>query len=54
MKTEARIVVKRLGVADVVLAQETFRLMAEVFDEGVGELTEGYVAALIGRAEFWA
>ncbi len=54
MRTEARIVVKRLGVADVVLARETFRLMAEVFEEGVGELTEGYVAALIGRADFWA
>lgn len=54
MRTEARIVVKRLGAADVVLAQETFRLMAEVFDEGVGELTEGYVAALISRADFWA
>ena len=54
MSTEAGIVVKRLGAADVVLALETFRLMAEVFDEGVGELTEGYVSALIGRADFWA
>jgi len=54
MRTEARVVVKRLGVADIVLARETFRLMAEVFDEGVGELSEGYVSALLGRADFWA
>lgn len=54
MRTEARVVVKRLGAADVVLAQATFRLMAEVFDEGVGELTEAYVSALLGRADFWA
>lgn len=54
MSHEAPIVVKRLGMADVALAQETFRLMAEVFDEGVSELTEGYVSALLGRADFWA
>ncbi|MBK8057150.1 MAG: GNAT family N-acetyltransferase [Gemmatimonadetes bacterium] len=54
MRTEARVVVKRLGVADIVLARATFRLMAEVFDEGVGELSEGYVSALLGRADFWA
>lgn len=54
MSTDASLVVKRLGVADVALAQETFRLMAEVFDEGVGELTAAYVSGLLGRADFWA
>lgn len=46
--------IKRLGVDDVILAQETFRLVAEVFGEDVGELSAGYVSALLGRPDFWA
>lgn len=48
------ITIQRLGVSDVDLAQAVFRLMAEVFDEGTGQLSREYVAALLGRADFWA
>lgn len=54
MSLQAQIGVRRLGPADVALACETFRLMAEVFEEGDGELTAAYVASLLERADFWA
>ena len=54
MSSQVDIVVRRLCAADVLLAQETFRLMVDVFDEGGGKLTSGYVSALLGRADFWA
>jgi len=38
------IVVRRLGAADVELALDTFRLMADVFDEGGGPLSAEYAA----------
>lgn len=54
MRSESHVVVKRLGVADVAIAQATFRLMAEVFAEGVSALSTEYVEALLDRADFWA
>jgi hypothetical protein len=54
VKHDAHIIMKRLGVAAVLLAQEAFRRMAEVFDEGLGALSEGYVTPLLGRTVFWA
>jgi len=29
-------------------------MMAEVFDEGISALSEGYVSPLLGRSVFWA
>ena len=54
MSLKAEIVVRRLGRADLSLASDTFRLMAEVFAEGGGELTAAYVASLLERDDFWA
>lgn len=54
MRTELPIEVKRLGGGDVPLAQETFRLMADVFEEGGKALSDRYVATLLGRPDFWA
>lgn len=48
------IAVKRLGVADVALALETFRMMTAVFDEGGGALSAEYVETLLHRSDFWA
>jgi aminoglycoside 3-N-acetyltransferase I len=48
------IVVRRLGAADVELALDTFRFMAEVFDEGGGPLSAEYAATLLRRPDFWA
>lgn len=45
--------VRRLGPGDVTLARQTLRLMADVFDEPSGSLSEGYVAGLLARADFW-
>ncbi len=53
MKRDA-IEVCRLSVDDIGLAQRTFRLMAEVFEEPSGLLSEAYVSSLLSRAEFWA
>ncbi len=50
---EAHIDVRRLVREDVLLAQQTFKLMAEVFDEGDGVLSESYVTALLSRTDFW-
>jgi GNAT superfamily N-acetyltransferase len=54
VKTEALIIVNRLGVTLLLLKQEMFRMMAKVGDEGVGALSEGYVSVLYDRTEFWA
>jgi aminoglycoside 3-N-acetyltransferase I len=54
MSTDPSIVVRRLGVDDIALALETFRLMAEVFDEDVEELSAAYISGLLSRADFWA
>ncbi len=54
MSTAEALVVKRLGPGDRDLARETFRMMANVFDEGAGELTDVYITALLERDDFWA
>lgn len=48
------VAIRRLGESDVDLAQAVFRLMVEVFEEGAGELSREYVAALLARTDFWA
>ncbi len=53
MKRDA-IEVYRLGIDDIRLAQHTFRLMADVFEEPSGVLSEAYVTSLLSRDEFWA
>jgi aminoglycoside 3-N-acetyltransferase I len=45
---------KRLTAGDRELAKVLFTLMAKVFDEGSGELSDGYVDRLLGREDFWA
>ncbi len=49
---QSAIEVRRLGSDDLLLAQRTLRLMAEVFDEGT-ELSVDYVSSLLARADFW-
>jgi aminoglycoside 3-N-acetyltransferase I len=48
------VVVRRLGAEDVALARQTLQLMADVFEEPAGTLTEAYVASLLARSDFWA
>ncbi len=43
----------RLGANDVDLARQTLKLMADVFEEPSGSLSDSYVASLLARAEFW-
>lgn len=50
VRTDAR----RLTRDDRELAKQLFRLMADVFAEDSVELSDDYVDALLGRAEFWA
>jgi aminoglycoside 3-N-acetyltransferase I len=45
---------KRLTAADRELARELFAMMAGVFDEASEPLTDAYLHALLGRADFWA
>jgi aminoglycoside 3-N-acetyltransferase I len=45
--------VRRLGVGDVALAQQTLQLVADVFGEDAGGLSAVYVARLLSREEFW-
>lgn len=52
--TETAIVVRRLGTGEVALARQTLRLVAEVFEESSGVLSEAYVSSLLTRTEFWA
>ena len=46
--------VMRLTVADRDLARALFTLMADVFAEARGELSDSYLDQLLGREEFWA
>jgi aminoglycoside 3-N-acetyltransferase I len=45
---------KRLTAGDRELAKVLFSVMAEVFDEGSEELSDGYIDRLLGREDFWA
>jgi aminoglycoside 3-N-acetyltransferase I len=51
---DAAITIRRLTVDDAHLAQRTFQVMADVFEEGDGELSSAYVAALLAQTGFWA
>lgn len=51
---DAAITIRRLTVDDVHLAQRTFQVMVDVFDEGSGGLSSGYVASLLALPGFWA
>lgn len=46
--------VERLGRGDLARAGATFRLMAEVFGEGDGVLSDAYLERLLARDDFWA
>jgi aminoglycoside 3-N-acetyltransferase I len=50
--TEMRL--KRLKAGDRELAKVLFTVMAEVFGEGSGELSDGYIDQLLDREDFWA
>ncbi len=54
IRTDRGLVIRRLGRGDIALAQHTFRLMADVFDEAVATLSDDYVATLLERHDFWA
>jgi aminoglycoside 3-N-acetyltransferase I len=45
--------VRRLGTGDVALARETLTLMADVFEEPHGSLSDAYVARLLAQDTFW-
>lgn len=45
---------KRLKAGDRAAAKVLFTLMVEVFEEGTGELSDGYIDQLLGREDFWA
>ena len=45
--------VRRLGPGEVPLAKRLFSRMTEVFEEDHDELSDGYVEALLARAETW-
>jgi len=45
---------KRLSVDDRELARRTFQLMAEVFEEASGPLTDRYLDQLLSGRDFWA
>jgi aminoglycoside 3-N-acetyltransferase I len=45
---------KRLKAGDRELARALFILMTEVFEEGSGVLSDGYIDRLLGREDFWA
>ncbi|WPB79325.1 GNAT family N-acetyltransferase [Archangium violaceum] len=45
---------KRLKAGDRELAKVLFTVMVEVFEEGSGELSDGYIDRLLGREDFWA
>lgn len=46
--------VKRLTTGDREQARALFIMMAEVFAEGDGHLSDSYLDRLLGREEFWA
>jgi aminoglycoside 3-N-acetyltransferase I len=43
----------RLGPGDRTKAKALFALMADVFEEDRGELSDAYVDRLLGRGDFW-
>ncbi len=45
---------KRLKTGDREQARVMFTMMVKVFDEGGGELSDGYLDQLLGREDFWA
>lgn len=45
---------KKLNPSDRELARALFTLMAEVFEEDSGALSDGYIDRLLGREDFWA
>lgn len=53
MSWPADVDVVRLGLGDDALAREMFHLIATVFGEAVGQLSDGYLARLLGRPDFW-
>jgi aminoglycoside 3-N-acetyltransferase I len=54
MTNSGDIEIQRLGPRDLELARTTFAVMAEVFCETHSALSDGYLAALLARPEFWA
>jgi aminoglycoside 3-N-acetyltransferase I len=51
----AEIRIVRLQTADIPLARATFAVMAEVFEEAPPlTLSDGYLARLLARPDFWA
>jgi aminoglycoside 3-N-acetyltransferase I len=45
---------RRLTASDREVARVVFAIMARVFDEGAGELSDGYLERLLAREDFWA
>lgn len=52
--TTASIVIERLGADDVERARNVFAMMDRVFEADSDELTDSYLADLLGRRSFWA
>ncbi len=48
------IAIRRLGPSDVTAGRDLFQIMAAVFEEHGGTLSEAYAAALLARDDFWA
>lgn len=46
--------IRRLAPGDEPLAQELFRLFADVFDEPNQPLSDAYLVSLLRRPDFWA
>jgi aminoglycoside 3-N-acetyltransferase I len=46
--------IRRLDVDDVLLARRTFHLMTVVFEEEPAPLSDGWLASLLRRPDFWA
>ena len=46
--------IRRLAVADEKLAQQTFLIMAQVFNEDSAPLGSPYLKGLLSRSDFWA
>jgi aminoglycoside 3-N-acetyltransferase I len=54
MSNERRHVIKRLGPGDREAARNLFALLADVFQEPYGPLSDAYIDALLARSDFWA
>ena len=48
------ILISRLRAGADVQAREMFAMMAEVFEEESGRLSDGYITRLLSRDDFWA